>query len=195
MNERFDAQLRRHLAETADPYPGEGQLASVIDGVAATTQRHPRSAWLLWDTGRIRPIASAAIRYGLIAVALLLALVAGALLASGAKQPSSVFEGTRITMDRGDGSGMTLVVGPGPAPALYFEDGYASGIACVNDLVKRFTARGNGAITEEGLVATFPDGGGCGLRTVDVFEVFVHDQGDDTLIDQAGVVWVRALEP
>jgi hypothetical protein len=89
---------------------------------------------------------------------------------------------------------MTLVVGPGQEPALYFEDGYASGIACVNDLVKRFTARGNGAITEDGLVATFPEGGGCGLRTVDVFEVFVHDQGDDTLIDQAGVVWVRALE-
>ena len=32
---------------------------------------------------------------------------------------------------------MSLVVGPGMAPAVYFEDGYASGDACVNDTVKR----------------------------------------------------------
>lgn len=195
MNERFDAQLRRHLAETADGRPASGQLASVIDGVAATTQRDPLTARLAWHAGQIGPRSSAAVRYALIAVALLLALLAGAILASGAPQPTSVFEGTWLTTDLGDGSGMTLVVGPGQEPAVYFEDGYASGIACINDLVKRFTARGNGAITEEGLVATFPEGGGCGLRTVDVFEVFVHDQSQDTLIDQAGVVWVRALEP
>ncbi len=195
MNDPFAAQLRQHLLVSADERPADGQLASVIDGVAATSQRNPLAARLAWDLGRIGPIPTTAIRFVLIAAALAIAAVAGATLAGGSPPPSSVFEGTWITIDPVDGSGMTLVVGPGERPDIYFEDGYATGAACVNDAVKRFTARGTGAISDDGLVleATFPEGGGCGLTTVEVHGIYHYDGRADTLADQDGVVWSRAL--
>ncbi len=194
MNDRFAAQLRHHLLETADERPNDGQLARVIDSVAATRQRHPATARLTWNPGWIGPIPSAVVRFGLIAVALALATVAGAMLAGGTTTPpSTVFEGTWTTIDPADRSGMTLVVGPGQTPAVYFEDGYASGLACVNDAVKRFTARGTGQISGNRLVATFPDGGGCGLRKTGIHGVYDYDQRGDTLSDQDGVVWTQAL--
>ena len=193
MNDRFAAQLRQHLLETGDDRPADGQLASIIDGVAATKQRHPLAARLTWDPGRVGLVASAGVRYGLIVVALALATVTGASLGGGAVQPSTVFEGTWITIDPGDGSGMTLVVGRGPTPAVYFEDGYATGAACVTDAVKRFTARGSGEISDERLMATFPDGGGCGSVTVRVPGIYDYHRSGDVLTDQDGVVWTRAL--
>lgn len=199
MNDRFAAQLRKHLLGSADERATDDQLASVINVVAATRQRHPLLARLGWDPGRIGPLPAVAVRYGLIAVALALAAGAGASVggAGALRQPSTVFEGTWITIDPADGSGMTLVVGPGTTPDLYFEDGYATGLACVNDAIKRFTARGTGQLSADRLVATFPDGGGCGLMTVEVPGVYDHDRHDDglgdTLTDQDGLVWTRAL--
>lgn len=193
MNDVFDSQLRRHLMETADLRPADGQLMSVIDAVAAAPQRNSLTARLTWDSGRIGPVLTATIRYALIVVAIALALVAGASLGGGARQPSSVFEGTWITIDPADGSGMTLVVGPGDTPDVYYEDGYATGLACVNDVVKRFKARGTGEISGNNLLATFPDGGGCGLMTVEMRGVYDYDPTGGTLSDLDGVVWSRAL--
>lgn len=194
MSDQFDAQLRQHLLETADARPVDGQLASVIDGVAVTTQRHPLTARLTWDPGRIGPLPSAALRYGLIAVGLFLATIAGAILGGGgAPAPSTVFEGTWIAIDPADRSGMTLVVGPGQAPDVYFEDGYASGEACVDDPVKRFSARGTGEISGNRLIASFPDGGGCGRATVRVEGRYDHAPVSDALVDQDGLIWNRAL--
>lgn len=193
MNDRFAAQLRQHLLETGDDRPADGQLASVIDDVAATTQRHPLVARLTWDPDRVGVVAAAGLRYGLVVVALALAVVIGASLGGGAAQRSTVFEGTWITIDPADGSGMTLVVGPGTTPAVYFEDGYATGDACVTDVVKRFTARGTGEISDDRLVAAFPDGGGCGSVTVGVGGIYDYQRSDDVLTDQDGVVWTRAL--
>src|SRR4029078_9860921 len=148
--------------------PADGQLARVIDGVAATQQRRSATARLTWNPGRISPLPSAVLRYGLAALALARGAVVGAGVAGGPSQPNTVFEGTWITIDPVDGSGMTLVVGPGPTPAVYFEDGYASGLACINDPVKRFMARGTGDISGNRIVATFPDGGSCGLKTAEI---------------------------
>ena len=95
MNDRFAAHLRRHLLDTADERPNDGQLARVIDSVAATRQRNPAAARLTWNPGWIGPIPSAVVRFALIAVALALATVAGAMLAGGTTTPpSTVFEGT-----------------------------------------------------------------------------------------------------
>jgi hypothetical protein len=194
MTDRFSAQLRQHLLDTADERPADGQLASVIDAVAATSQRHPLSARLTWNPDRVGPLPSAALRYGLIAVALVLATVAGALLAGGASGPSTVFEGTWITIDPADGSGMTLVVGPGETPAIYFEDGYASGEACLNDRVKRFTARGAGTIVDDRMNVRWPDGGGCGLVTLAMGEgSYTYDPATDTLVDGLQQTWMRPL--
>jgi hypothetical protein len=195
MNDRFAAQLRQHLLDSADERPADGQLASVVGRVATTGQRLPLVARLTQNPDRIGPFPPAALRFGLIAVALTLAAMAGAILAGGASGPSTVFEGTWITIDPADGSGMTLVVGPGRTPAVYFEDGYASGAACVNDAVKRFTARGNGAITDNRLLATFPDGGGCGSTTAGVGGGYDYIAASDMLVDQDGLAWHRALGP
>ena len=95
MNDRFAAQLRQHLLETADERPADGQLAAVVERVAATTQRHPLVARLTWIPGRIGPFPSGALRYGLIAVALIVAIVAAALAAGvGSPSPSGAFGGT-----------------------------------------------------------------------------------------------------
>ena len=192
--DRFSAQLRQHLVDTADERPADGQLAEVIDAVEATRQRHSLVARLAWKPERVGPFPSAAIRFGLIALALALAAVAGAILAGGGRSPSTVFEGTWTAVDPGDGSGMTLVVGAGITPAVYFEDGYASGDACVNDTVKRFTARGTGTISGNRLEATYSERGGCGSTTVEVPGRYDYASSTDALIDQDDLIWTRPLD-
>jgi hypothetical protein len=87
MNDRFDAQLRQHFVGTADERPAEGQLADLAQALAGTTQRHPISARLTWFSGRVGPIPSAGLRYGLVVLALVAAGVAVVIL-GGASKPS-----------------------------------------------------------------------------------------------------------
>jgi hypothetical protein len=192
MHDKFSAELRRHLLETADERPADGQLAAVVEGVAAARQRHPAVARLTWS-GRVGPFPSAVVRYGLIGAALIGALLAGALIgAGGGPARGTVFEGTWTTTDPGDGSGMLLVVARGNAPAVYFEDPYASGAACVADRIKRFTAVGAGSIIDGRLHVTWPDGGGCGLVTVPIADGNLdHDPRIDALVDADGLIWIR----
>ena len=194
MNDRFAAQLRQHLLETADERPADGQLARVIDGVAATTQRHSLTARLTWEPGRIGPFPSKAIRLGLIVVALALAAAAGASLAGGPRPPSSVFEGTWITIDPADGSGMTLVVGAGRTPMVYFEDGYASGLACVDDAVQ--AVHGPRHWTDLRTTASwrrFPTAAVVASGPSRFPAPTTTTSSGDTLSDQDDVVWTRAL--
>lgn len=192
MNDRFSAQLRQHLLDTADERPATGQLEMVVQGVAHTHQRHPLVARLTWNPGRIGLFPAAAVRFGLVASALALAMATGAILAGG-PNPTTVFDGTWTSTDPADGSVQILVVGPGNTPAVYFEDGYATGAACVNDVVKRFTARGTGEIAGSRLAVAFPDGGGCGLMTVEVPGLYDYLAASDTLVDQDELIWTRAL--
>lgn len=192
MNDKFAADLRRHLVRAADERPAHGQYAAIVHAVGGVGQRHPLVARLTWFPGRIGPVPSAAVRYGLVAAALALATVAGALV-GGASSPSTVFEGTWTSTDPSDGSAQILVVGPGNTPEVYFEDGYASGDACVNSTVKRFTARGSGTISGDHLDADFPDGGGCGVSTVKVAGSYAYRSESDTLLDQDRLTWNRAL--
>lgn len=194
MNDRFSAQLRQYLLESADERPADGQLATVIDRVADTPQRHPVVARLTWLPGRVGPFPSTALRYGLVALALIAATAAAAMLGGGSNTPfrSTVFEGTWTTIDVPDGSTMTLVVGEGTAPAVRFVDELATGGACDLDPVKRFTAYGTGEISGSRLVVEFPDGGGCGLMTVEVAGAYDYVAGSDTLRDQDDLRWTRA---
>jgi hypothetical protein len=191
MNDRFSAQLRQHLLDAANERPADGQLASVMAGIAATPQRRPLAAKLPGFQGRIGPFP-AVVRYGLIAALLALAAVAGAILAgAGAKGLSTPFEGTWTAIDVPDGSTMNLIVGAGGHPSVRFEDLHATGDACVNDEVKVFTADGVGEITGSRLEATFPNGGGCGLETTSVAGTYDYDPATGTLTDQNGIVWSR----
>lgn len=193
MNDRFSAQLRQHLVETANERPADGQLAAVDARVAVTAQRHPLLARLTWVPGRIGPFPSAALRYGVVALALVLAAAAVAILAGGGTGPSrtTVFEGRWTATDIPDGSTLTLVVGEGNTPVVHFEDDFATGAACVLDEVKLFKADGRGEINGTRLVVEFPDGGGCGLMTVEVALAYDYLAGSDTLRDQDDVRWTR----
>ena len=88
MNDRFSAQLRQHLLETADERPADGRLEAIDERVAVTAQRPRLVARLGWFPGRVDPFASGAVRYALIAAALIVAIVAAAL-AAGVGSPSA----------------------------------------------------------------------------------------------------------
>ena len=95
MNDRFAAQLRQHLLETADERPADGRLEAIDERVAVTPQRPLLMARLGWFTGRVDPFASGAVRYALIAAALIAAIVLAALAAGvGSPGPSGAFGGT-----------------------------------------------------------------------------------------------------
>ena len=192
MNDRFDAQLRQHLLDTANEHPVDGQLAEILDLVAANGQQRGIAARLTWVPARIGPILSPAFRYGLAALALIVAGIAVALLAGREEPPpSTVFEGTWTTIDPADGSTMFLVVGPGTEPTVHFEDRHATGAACVDDEVKVYTADGTGEIADGHMDAAFPDGGGCGSRRVPFAGTYDHRAGSDTLLDAEGLVWAH----
>jgi hypothetical protein len=192
MNDRFSAQLRGHLLRTADTRPADGQLAAIDELVAVTAQRHPLVARLPWSRGRINPFPSVALRYGLIAIGLIIALVAAALAAGFGPTRRTVFEGTWTSIDVPDGSEQTLVVGHGTSPAVHFVDDFASGAACVNDDVKVFTMDGRGTVVDDRLTVVWPDGGGCGLMTVFVAPgSYRYDKASDTITDGYGITWTR----
>jgi hypothetical protein len=191
MNDRFSVQLRQHLLETANERPAEGQLATIVADIASTPQRRPLIARLPELRGRIGPFP-AAVRLGLIALALVLAALAGALLAGlGAPGRSTPFEGSWTAIDVPDGSTMNLYVDAGTRPSVRFEDLFATGDACIADANKVFTADGTGEITGNRLVASYPNGGGCGSVLVGIAGVYVYDHDTDTLRDQDGIVWTR----
>jgi hypothetical protein len=191
MNDRFSAQLRQQLLDTADERAAEGQLAAIVAHVAITPQRRPLVARLPGLQGRVAPFP-AVVRFGLIAVALVLAAVAGAILAGGSQpRATTPFEGTWTTIDPLDGSTMNLYVSAGATPAVRFVDDVATGGACDLDPVKRFIADGTGEISGNRLRASFPNGGGCGRTTVEVPGIYDYDDRTDTLLDQDGVTWVR----
>lgn len=87
MNDRFTAQLRQHLLDTADERPADGRLEAIDERVAVTAQRPRLVARLGWFPGRVDPFPSGAVRYALIAAALIVAIVAAAL-AAGVGSPS-----------------------------------------------------------------------------------------------------------
>jgi len=191
MNDRFSVELRQHLLETANERPADGQLATIVAALAATPQRRPLIARLPGLRGRIGPFP-AAVRYALIAIALVLAAVAGAILAGGGTpRPSTPFEGTWTATDIPDGSTMNLYVGSGPTPAVRFEDLFATGAACIQDQSKVFTADGVGEISGNRLVVSYPDGGGCGSVNVSIDGTYLYDGDTGTLRDQDGVIWTR----
>jgi hypothetical protein len=200
MNDRFSAQLRKHLLETANERPAEGQLAAIVKHAAITRQRRPILAQLPVFQGRIREF-SAAVRYGLIAVALVLAALAGAVVGGGGGPPptpsptaSTVFEGRWTGPDPVDGSTLTLIVGAGMAPVVQFQDDVSTDGACVADQVKVFRADGVGEISGNRLVASYPDGGGCGLMLVSIAGLYDYDADTDTLLDQDDVTWTRVTQ-
>ena len=87
MNDQFSAELRQHLLATADERPGDRRLTAIIDVVAVTAQRPTLLARLTWAPRRMGPFPSAALRYALIVLALIIATVAAVVFATGQPRP------------------------------------------------------------------------------------------------------------
>jgi hypothetical protein len=193
MNDAFSGQLRRHLLATANEATSDRQLAEITERVATTPQRRLILPRLPWLPDRVLPFPSPTLRYALIALALVLATVAVIVLGAGSGPSArTAFEGTWMSTDPGDGSSQTLVVGPGPKPAVHFEDALATGGACTDALVKRFTADGTGQISGSHLEASFPNGGGCTSTKVPMVGFYYdYDPGTGRLVDQEGLAWIR----
>jgi hypothetical protein len=104
---------------------------------------------------------------------------------------STVFEGRWTATDPGDDSTLTLIVGEGVAPTVQFQDDRSTGGVCDADEVKIFRADGVGEITGNRLLASYPDGGGCGSKLVAIGGRYDLDAESDTLVDQDGVSWSR----
>ena len=200
MNDRFAAGLRQHLLDTADERPADGQLAAITALVADAPQRPPLVARLASFPLRIRPFPSPAIRWAILAAALLSVALGAALLGGGGPTRSTVFEGTWTAPDSADGSIQTFVVAAGTSPAVHYEDDLSTGGACAADPVKLFTAIGTGRVSGSLLAVSYPDGGGCGLNSVEMGPgVLEYDAATDTLSDALGQTWIRTrdlgLEP
>ena len=195
MNDRFSAQLRQHLLDTANERPAEGQFAAFAERLAVTAQRRPLAARLTWNPDRVGAFPSGAVKWGLVAVALALATVAAVVLIGNApRPPSTVFEGTWTSVDPADGSSQSLVVGEGTTPDVHFVDHFATGAACLRDAVKVYTADGRGTISGSRLSVRWPAGGGCGLDTVAMDdETYTFNEATDTMVDGQQLTWRRAV--
>jgi hypothetical protein len=195
MSDRLAAQLRQHFLDSVDIRAAEGQHAAIVERVASAGQRHPLVARLLWTPGRIGPVPSAALRYGLVALALVATTLAVVILAGGPSR-STVFEGSWTSTDPLDGSRQTLVVARGSRPSVHFVDEYASVETCAFDTSKVFTADGSGSIDDSRLHVAWPDGGSCGLMIEplgddDGLNTFRYDEATESLLDGLDVNWTR----
>src|SRR4029078_13279002 len=102
MNDSFSVELRQHLLAMADERPGDGHLAAIVEGVAVSGKRHALVARVPGSPAPTKPFPSRAVRYGLIAVALLVAIVAAALFAGGGLQSRNVFNWTGSSLSHAD---------------------------------------------------------------------------------------------
>ena len=190
MNQRTDpvAGLRAYFEDLNRVAPGDEQLGLVVARTSTTVQR---PAWQarLPQIGRFGDVAGQLpLRYGLVAVAMLLAVWSVSV--AGSAPPLTGFAGRWTSIDH-DGSTQTLDVAPGSAPDVQYEDRKASGCADHGDDSVDFHAAGRGSIVVDRLVVAFPSGG-CHTWQVEAYTVtFVLHRSSDTMSDQDGTVWHR----
>ena len=190
MNDQFAADLRHHLLENANERPAEGQLETVLRRTGIEPQYRPWVARL-----RMRPELGGVgwqVRYGLAAVALLLALAAAAAWYAGTlPAPGTVFQGRWTSTDIADDSIQTLVVAPGRSPAVHFEDAFSINCERRGERSTVYLADGAGEIDGGRLTVSFPTGG-CGIDLPPFVWFYDYDAATRTLVDYQDIVWVRA---
>lgn len=188
--DRTAATIRRHLLETADERPADGQLDASLRLTSAIPQR---SRWVVALRDLRRPTATApriAIRLALLA-ALLIVAAAGIAALGGGSKGGTPFEGTWTSTDPGDGSRQTLVVGPGMTPTVHFEDAFSIMCAQAGDASTLFEAAGPGVIEGSRLTANFGDSGCVTWRVPDLTIALDYNASADTVIDDTGIIWHR----
>lgn len=192
MNDRFSIQLRRHLLEAADERPADGQLKAVVQRTAVEPQRRPWVVRLRWLLDPVAPFGSVGLRYGLVALALLIAAAMVAILAGGPRPGGgSVFEGRWTSTDPVDASTQTLVVEGGQTPNVHLEDDFSINCERRGDSSTAYVADGPGEILRDRLIARFLSEG-CVIRLGPYEAYYDYDSATDTLLDYQRITWVRA---
>ena len=190
MNDQFANELRRQFAESANERPADGQLEVALRRTSIEPQYRPWVARL-----RTRPELGARLswqlRYGLAAVALLLAISAAAVWYVGSRPgPGTVFQGRWMSTDVADDSTQTLVVSAGQTPSVHFEDDFSANCKRRGEPSTIYLADGQGEITGGRLTFRMP-GSGCGIDIGPAEWFYDYDPATDTLVDYQEIVWVR----
>ena len=191
MTDHVSVQLRRHLLRTADDRPESGRLEAIVERTLGVPQRLPWMARLRWTLDPIAPLNNEWLRYGAVVLALLL-LAGLAVIAAGGPGPRArtVFEGTWTSTDTADGSTQTLVVGPGDAPSVEFEDDFSINCQRRGEPSTVYTAHGTADINGDRLV--FPVGAGGCTRAVPAYTaIYDYDRATGELLDYQRIRWVR----
>ena len=190
MDDQFASQLRRHVVENADERPADGQLETALRRTAAEPQLRPWVARL--RTGPELGVRLGwQVRYGLVAVALLLALAAAAVWYAGS-QPGTgtVFQGRWTSTDTADDSTQTLIVAPGTLPSIHFEDDFSVNCERRGEPSTLYLADGSGEI-RGGRLTFRMSSSGCGIDMGPAEWFYDYDPATDTLVDYQDIVWVR----
>ena len=192
MNEKFSLLLRRHILETADERPADGQIETVL---RATSRSPQRRSWLVrarWLVDPAAPFENARVRYGAAALALLVVAMMVAILATGGGPAvRREFEGRWTATDPSDRSTQTLVVGDGRSPTVHLEDDFSIDCQRRGDPSTVFVADGVGEIQGDRLVVQFASVG-CQLRLAPYVVEYSYAAATKTLRDDQSIEWIRA---
>lgn len=189
-HDRTGAAIRRHLLETADERPADGQLAASVR-LTSTIRQRPR--WAIAARELAYPSAAAprmALRFAFL-VAILLLAAAGIAAFGGGSGGRTPFQGIWTSIDPGDGSRQTLVVGTSLNPTVHFEDAFSIMCQQGGDAVTLFLADGRGEIASGRLTAHFAESG-CITWRVPAFDAtFDYNAATQSLLDDTGIKWYR----
>lgn len=189
-NDQMAAVIRRHLLDTADERPTEGQLEAALQLTANIRQRS-RLAAALRGLGRLSsPLPTMAIRLALIATLLGVAL-AGLAAFGGGSAGRSPFHGIWTSIDTADGSHQTLIVGSGAHPTVQFEDAMSFMCRDNGDASTLFLAEGPGTIDPVRLTVQYGESGCVTWRIPPWEGTFDYIPASDTLRDDTGIIWHR----
>ena len=98
--------------------------------------------------------------------------------------------GTWVSIDS-DGSTQMLAIGRGSAPAVTYQDFYASSCDGAGSPATHFVATGRGTLDGDSLWVDFRKGG-CGRVGIGAFGLgFAYDGATDSMTDDFGITWVR----
>ena len=192
MNDRFSLLLRRHVLESAEERPADGQLETVLRATSRAPQRRSWLVRLRWLVDPAAPFENGRVRYAAAALALLLVAAAVAIVAVGtAPGRPTVFEGRWTAIDPTDRSIQTLVIGEGRSPSVHLEDDFSIDCQRRGDTSTAFVADGIGEVQAGRLVIRFTSGG-CDLRLAPYVVAYTYDAATGTLRDDQATGWSRA---
>ena len=124
------------------------------------------------------------------AISIVGGLLLAALITGIASAATSPFTGRWTSTDTDD-SFQALLISAGPAPAVTYEDYFASSCADNAGPATHWVGAGRGWVDGDILYVTFHKSG-CGYFSIGEYtDWYTYDAGTDTLTDSFGITWYR----